>query len=360
MSPSPFTQGSSALRVFDELSRGAADHWSDGMTLSAFYYFPEKDEHRGFRLMLERLRKSSRTIAQYDQSIGYWALYARGKIDEAGLARPAAEPKLREIGEDVLSFQFVLAAVPGVGSSNTIRKHVTHVQAVLDRCGPRARDKRLRLAVGLIADVPLLEKPPEFEHEVQDDFQTDEISAVLGACRVARVPSYLPPEQRARWWRNLITVDCQTPLRIGSLIAGRWDKLFVERDRWWWIVPLKGHKEKRVCVNQVAMAAIEDMRALTGPFPEIFHWPNELNWLIDNHGLIMQAGGLARERHCGFHGYRKWFLNESSELDAFGAGMQAGHSFDAMLKHYVTKKRMATAVENLPAPKAPSHQLKLF
>lgn len=355
MDAQPFAHGSSALRVFDDRGSKRAS-WSDQMTLSAFYHYPG----RGFRLMLERMRKSRRTLDQYDQSVGYWSLYARGKVDAAGLAQSAGEPKLCEIGQDVLSFQYVLAAVPRVGSPNTIRKHVTHVQAVLDRTGPRARDKRLRLAVGLLGEVPMLEKPAEFQHEVQDDFQTDEISAVLGACRVARTPAYLPTEQRSRWWRNLIVVACQTGLRIGSLQAARWDKLFLDRQHWWLIVPQKGHKTTRVCVNQVAMTALEDQRAMTGSLDEIFHWPHEFNWLVKSHNAIMAAAGLPPERRCGFHGYRKWFLNESSEIDAFGAGMQAGHSFDVMLKHYVNKKRMATAVDSLPEPKAASQQLELF
>lgn len=367
VSPQPFAHGSSALRVFDDRPSSAST-WGADMTLSAFYHYPLK----GFRVLLERMRKSSRTIDQYDQSIGYWSRYARGTLDAAGLARPASEPKLREIGDDVLSFQYVLAAVPGLASANTIRKHVTHVQAVLDRTGPRiSRDKRLRHAVGLLAEVPLLEKPAEFEHEVLDDFVTEEIGAILGGCKVARTPDYLPPHERPRWWRNLIVADLNTGLRIGSLVVdsrpgqnpaggARWANLSLHRDRNWLKVLTKGGREKNVCVNACALAAIDDMRGLTGDREQIFFWPHRLNWLHDSHALIVAASGLPIARRFGFHGYRKWFDNEASQIDALGAAMQSGHSFEVMVKHYANKKRMATAVDNLPQPKAHSRQLELF
>lgn len=367
-SQAPFAHGSSALRVFDERSTSSAD-WSAEMTLSAFYFYPLK----GWRAVLERLRKSPRTIDQYDQSIGYWSLYARGSIDKHDVAKPGlSEPKLCQIAEDLLNFQYVLAAVPGLGSVNTIRKHVTHVQAVLDRTGPtKSRDPRLRLAVGLLDEVPLLEKPPEYEHEVMDDFETDEISLILGACRLAKVPEFLPPEQRPRYWRNLITVTANTALRIGSVVVdsselaapiggARWDGLSFHRGRTWLKVRQKGRKEKSVCVNEFALAAIEDMRPLTGDRQQIFYWPHRLNWLHDNHGLIVAASGLAADRRFGFHAYRKWFDNEASQIDALGAAMQSGHSFHVMVKNYANKKRMATAVDHLPQPKAPSQQLELF
>jgi len=280
---------------------------------------------------------------------------------------------------------FLLAHLPGRKPGeklgpNTIRKHCTHIQAVLDRTGPRSPfNKRFRKAQSLLAEVPLLEKPAEFERDPIGNFSMGEIAALIAACPIAAVPSYVPPELRPRWWRNLYLFDYNTGLRVGSLVAAKRSKLSRDADGLWLRVAVKGGREKRVFLNEFAERALLDMQPLTGfhdpnfrPLKEgqpawgyhdqIFHWPHELNWLHDNHKLIVLAAGLPPDRQLGFHGFRKAMVTNCSRTDPLAAGMQAGHSLEVMQKNYVNPSRMADGMKKLEQPRDPGHdrQRRLF
>ncbi len=250
-------------------------------------------------------------------------------------------------------------------SPNTIRKHCTHLQAVLDRTGPRGREARFRKAQGLLDVVPFLEKPAAQKKEAEDNFTVDEISRFLRHCGAAKAPAYLAARQREAFWQNLFLCDYNTGLRVGSLTIFEWTGIKQDTlGRWWIYAWVKGRNYKRVHANEFALAAIERMRPITGEQPCVFHFPHVHSWLQEQRRLILAAAGIALDRRFGFHGLRKAMITEASAFDALAASMQAGHqNFTTTQNSYINPGRVASGMAKLPQPKAPSsgpRQMDLF
>jgi integrase len=335
--------------------RSGAPGLSPRMTLAQFYWA----FYRPMVLVAKGAEK--RTLDAYDQSIRYWQ-----ELTE--------DPPLEDIDDfHIGGFLTVLAALPGQRprgrkdapalSPNTIRKHCTHLQAVVYRAGPRSHERNRRKGQGLIDSIPYFEKPSEREKLPEDDFSIPEITLLLANCDASPSPTYLAPAERAIWWQNLFVFDFNVGLRIGSLTLVEWDriKLDPKKGTWWVTVRAKGGNEKKSFVNKFAMARLEAMRPLTGQYPHVFHFPHTHSWLQECRRRIMQKAGLPEERRFGFHGLRKAMCTEGSEIDPLAAQMQAGHSdFKMTQTRYINPSRVASAMSRLPQPTLPGNQKRLF
>lgn len=357
-SPSPVS-----LRLRDTDQPSTTGGLSAEMTLSEIYHHARE----GFRRGLVANRSAKRNIAQYDQTVGYWARYARNFAPGCEQFEPDEPPLCRITDETCDNWLITLGELPGRGgepiSVNTIRKHCTHLQAVLDFCAPKSRDKKFQRSKGLIADVPVLQRPAPFVKEPDDSFSVDEMSMILANCHLAAAPSYLPPSQRHWWWRYLFLGAYNLGLRVGSLVEAEWARLKQDKRGWWLTVVVKGRKEKKVYVNKYALEVIELMRPMTGQFKHIWHWPHQLNWLHIQRRQIVAAAGLPPDRQLGFHAFRKAMVTEVSEHDPLAGQMQAGHTnFQTTQNHYLHPARVASGMDKLPQPAKPQQgrQLDLF
>ena len=337
------------LRLFEAAAPNSAGHLSARMTLGQFYrafYRPVCLESRG---------AAQRNLDQYDQSVHYWVALTD-------------DPPLEAIDDFTVARSLSgVTQLPGrkpgtTISPNTIRKHCTHLQAVLDRTGPRSREARFRKAQGLLELVPYIEKPPARKKEASDSFTVAEIEGILAACHAAAAPTYLDRARRTIWWQALVLFAYNTGLRLGSLVIVRWDALEVDADGSWWAsVRVKGGDTRRVHCNRFAMQAVESMRPLSGRFDCIWHFPHVQSWLQENRRRILLASGLPPDRHFGFHGLRKAHATEASRIDAVAASLQLGHKdWSTTQNAYIHPNRMKDGAAKLPQPKMPTRQKRLF
>lgn len=350
------------IRIYDDSDQTTSRPLSPSMTLSQFY----KAFYRP--VCLQATGKSPRNVDQYNQSIGFWQRYGRNRVsgDEDAAIEPF-EPSLDQINDfTIANFMTALMALPGKRkgeeiSPNTIRKHCIHLQAVIDRAGPRGHVKRLRKAQSLIVEVPFFERPEKREKEVDDDFTLEEISRFLAACRHADVPRYLPdPKQRERFWLNLLVGSYNIGLRIGSVLKCEWSKLAQDhRGDWWITVQVKRGHSRRFFVNQFALRAIENMRVITGGHPNIWHWPHKQNWLQVCRQRLLAESGIPPHRQLGFHALRKAMITHAAPINEMAASMQAGHkSTSTTRESYTNKRAVGNTMQQLPQPKMPDDEQK--
>lgn len=337
------------LRLY--AGREAGGELSPHMSLSQFYY--------GFfrPVILLAQRAAKRNVDQYDQSISYWARFTQ-------------DPPLCQIDDRMVGlFMESLVELPGKKagepiSDNTIIKHCIHLQAVIDRAGPRGRTKSTRKAQRLIAEVPYFERPVKRDKLPEDDFTLAEITAILRACRGCETPRYLKaPREREIWWRELLIGDFNLGLRIGSATRIEWARIRQDRTGWYATVVVKGRKEQRVYCNPAALQSFEFMRPITGHLPHVWHWPHGQHWLQEQRRRILAEADIPPERRLGFHALRKAMCTHAAEINPMAATFQAGHTSEKTTRDsYVNRRIVATAMDQLPQPQRPQdeRQQRLF
>lgn len=340
-------------------SPAAGDHGSPGptadMTLEEFF---------GALVRPVRLGGSaSRTIDEYVQSLRYWRTLTDnrplGQIDDLEGA----------------AFLAGLRALPGRDSptmgENTVRKHCTHVQMVLDMAGPKTRQRRQ--AAGLLPQgPPVLVKPAQVDADVDDNFSLAEVGWWLECMRHARRPK--PRDsgvEPATWWRSLGLLDYNTGLRIGTVLLLRREWLEEDELGHWFKIPPWAMKRRRrgfrCYLNAHALAALRAMGSVApDPGPEsIFVWPHTINWLEDVLGQYLAKSRIAENRRFKFHALRKAFATELAKINGLIVPMAMAHSLgrNVTLGSYVHRKAMTEAMDRLPQPvwaSEPDRQGRLF
>ena len=190
----------------DALEQGAIAQ-SEKLTLSGFF----RDYYRPLRLF-ESPRQS---VEGYQQVINQWVLIT-------------GDPPLREITTASLAtFRAALAERKGRDaeklSANTIRRHLTTLQAVLDFAGPPA--PRRRDSANILPQLaPWIRKPRAVE-KLPEVIPIDDLTKVYAAADAMTWPavrnrdgSIVPPGQ---WWRSLISVAFNTQFRRRTLLSLR-------------------------------------------------------------------------------------------------------------------------------------------
>lgn len=300
------------------------------------------------------------TIKQYAESVRLWAAIT-------------GDPPLAAI-DDFVAEKFLegLRSRPGLVAElladHTIKKHVTHVQAVLNLAGPRSRS--CKKGQGFLDDVVQIEPPRCELDEVTGDFTLPEIGLWLEACGRAKEPR-LDGVTPAEWWRALVLFGYNTGLRIKTLLALRYQWLYThERGAWLCLaVPsadLKQGRKQHVYLNQWARAAMESISPPLTPNPSplrtgargaiparelIFPWRLTEAPLHDWRRKILAASELPAHRHLGFHGLRKALGTEGGLINPRGASMALGHrTKDITRDHYTAFRVMVETLDRLPQP----------
>jgi len=314
---------------------------SPAMTLGEYY-------RASFRPAKVARGSAKRNLDQYDQSINLWC-------------RLTGDPPLEAIDDAVVDqFSAHLWTLPGRAkgsniSANTIRKHDTHLQAVLDRTGPPGSDRRTRRAHGLLAIVPYLEKPKAVLRQTHDVYTVEEISRLLECAGAPIAPRYLAAELRKTWWQSLILATYNTGLRIGSVMALRWANVLTEADGLTWLrVGVKGGDQPLIYCNTAGRQAIEQVRPIGQRLglERVFHFPHDHTWLQAQRRLILDATGFAAHRRLGFHALRKAMVTETSRNDPLAAQLQAGHKDQRTTNtHYIHPARVVAGLDRLPQPR---------
>ena len=290
-----------------------------------------------------------RNLKQYQESVSLWVRYT-------------GDPPLREIDhETCLLFQASLKGREWRGrpiASNTILKHLTAIQCVLDMAGPKSRVKGHRHGIdkyglfGFDADgdrrePPFFQKPALFV-PTPKPFTLEEIELWLEACETVTTP--LIPSIAARdFWRALIVWSYNVGTRIGTTLELKWNMLNGD----WIEVPpeiMKGDREGKFWVNRFAREAIDHIRTSDA---RIFPWPfSYANYRKRCAALIQRSQIAPDRRHGGTHRLRAALLSWLMARNPGVAKLQAGHtsSREIILRHYADPSIVKDLLEELPQP----------
>lgn len=301
------------------------------------------------------------TVAQDRESLALWTEITGG-------------PPMRLI-DQFLCARFVaeLAKRPGKRSEhispNTVRKHCTHLQFILDRAGPRTRRNRLGLALFAV-DPPYFERPKKRAKPPRDAFTFDELGRILEACALAQPTENLLEIDAPIWWDGLANFTYNTGLRIDTIMMSDWS--MVDRDEPGWItIPREifkgGEHGHQLYLNATARSAIEGVAACVAKLglPEPYRsrlfpwrgWPTSASWLHFCRREILAKSSIPAHRRFGFHGSRKalltWAASENKEL----ARAIAGHvARDVMDESYVNledpevRRKLRELLNRVPQP----------
>lgn len=335
------------VRSDDEASTpaGGSSKLSGHSTLTQLY-------HQGFvPLWLEPQQADRKTRDLYEQMLEHWRELT--PLD-------GQEPRLWQIETDpYIAARFVkgLASLPGnkpgtTMAIGTIRKHVTMANTLLGFAGPRERTRHGHRNLALIAEPPLVDKPPADVQAPEGDWSIEEVRAMwLAAARMIS-PARLPGVRPAAFWRSLLTVAAYTALRRGQLLGLAYADLtapfiLVRSSR------SKGRRGKKQYLPQGAIEAIEAIRT---PREKIFAWPHVVRHIDAQLRRLAQLANLPRERWFGWNGFRKCAGTLAYEIGG-AAGSQAvlGHSREGTgLAHYVNgnaqARRAAAVIDQMPSP----------
>ena len=296
--------------------------------------------------------RTARTITQDLESIGYWELLTGdpplARIDAACVQRYVlALARLPRNGRD-----------PSTLAPNTVRKHVVHIQAILDAAGPGSRK---RPGARVIDAPPYIERPP-VQRTPRHALSIGEIRRILAAAAEAPQPSHLGELPAADFMTALVLAAYWTSMRLGTLLALRWEWLRTDRrDRCWATIPPSGHKtgprSGRTLEIYVPPRGLEAMESLRGRHGSgiVFPWrgwPATQSCLHDLRRAVWAAAAVDRA-NCGFHGLRRASLGWLAERNVIVARRQAGHAGGDMLSdHYVPRRIVCRLVDRLPDPLA--------
>jgi integrase len=238
-------------------------------------------------------------------------------------------------------------------AANTLRKHCTHLQCVLDRAGPKKRERRHSRNAGLLADVPLIEKPAATRGRTKNVYSLEGVGMFQAASFAAKSPR-LSGLLASTWWRSLVIVIYNCGLRIGTATQLQRAWLEVDRHGTWFNIPPEAMKMKqpiRVYVNRWARAAID---AIPIDRNLIFEWPHTMQYLDACRVKILKRSGLPEAEQFGFNGIRKRANSEIQMINTAAARLFAGHATgDVNLTYYTDPDVLVQACERLPQPPVP-------
>lgn len=284
--------------------------------------------------------------------------------------------------DDFAAADFVtqLQSLPGRKSeflsAQTVRRHCTSIQKILDFAGPTDRDSRNRKRANqsLIADVPFLEKPAADIDPPDGDFTLDELSAMLAAAPQMTKPT-IPGVTPAAWWQSFLTVAYFTGLRVGTLMRMNYEdvkdgRIFIRARI------SKKRKGRRQYLTAQALTAIEAIRTdrsrifLLPARPTKKHpvapesgWDIKTNrrWFQELFKRLQAKAGMDKDRRFGFHGLRKLHATAIAAADdkdgIKNAQLSLGHSSDSTttrsyVNYTVVERQQKKAADGLPDPLA--------
>jgi len=349
--PAPRSERSAPFgpKIFTPPSDATADV-SPALTLPQFFEL--------WSVQGRLLHADPMTLKQYRESLRFWARFTGNP--------PVSQINRHTLRDCIIGLKTLpgRSRKPGTIADNTVRKHLTHLQAVIDDAGPPSRSHPD--AAGLTDEILVFRKPPLARNQHIKSFELAEIGSILDACLTAAPPHRQFRVREGVWWESLDTVAYNTGLRIETLLLLRFS--WLEQNQWgfWFRVPHGAIKRDgwMFFVNRFALATIERMRSqsLAREDDLVFQWPYKPGWLFRTHKRIVQAAGLPPARQFGFHGLRRAFATELSRLNPAVAKMALGHAGEVILDYYTHMKLWAEVAEQLPQPPrhAADRQLSLF
>ncbi len=267
---------------------------------------------------------SLRTLQAYGESLNYW----RALTDD---------PPVGEL-TPVAMRAFVEGLKRKPLANNTVRKHMRHIQAILDRAGPAG--PRRRDAAGIIATVPWV-KPPRQEIGEPVPTPVEAIAATYSQVDAAMFPVIAGIVPSA-WWRACLSLICSTSLRIGQVMSLPYDSANLRDAEL--VVPAaicrKSKREQRFPLHAIA---VRDLFAVRGKRELLFPWDHSKTTIYAEFHRLQELAGV---QAFGFHGMRRAVLDGFARSTASAAAQKAaGHaSAKTTMDHYISQAVIADAL----------------
>ena len=281
------------------------------------------------------------TVLQYRETLGRWKLLT-------------GDPPLEEISVKLLTvFRDCLQKLRGRQphlrmSSQTVRKHLRHLQAVLGKAGPPGRGNRD--AAGELDRVAWI-RPPRYQPGEPRFVTADELQAVYLAAVCLDRPK-IDGFKPAAWWRALIVVGYNTGLRKGTLLSMPmasidWKQRLID------LQPsvMKNRRRHVVPLNETAHRHLLQIR--TGR-ELVFEFPQSMRLFYHDWHQLQDAAGIPRAKHFGLQNLRDTAATLLWERDPAAAQLMLGHASRSTTRDCYVASRgiLAKAAEALPQPGA--------
>jgi len=201
-----------------------------------------------------------------------------------------------------------------------------------------------------IRDVPRMPNPKG--HASEKRFVTAEhFDRIMGACKVATKPG--PPlhaqTDPATWWEALLATAWVTGMRIGSLLALRWEDVDLDQGTVW--SRARDNKGRRDLRHDIG-GAIEALKRLPRSDPRVFPWNHHRRTLWVEFARIQTAAGIhlachvkatSPEHECtdachlyGFHDLRRAHATYNyGRVDDRALQQQMGHASFQTTQGYI-------------------------
>lgn len=334
----------------DDGSRPAPDRppseLSPEMTLVEFFWqyaWPDCLEPKG---------NGPRSRKEYVKTLDYWARFT-------------GNPPLREITKRTFS-QFIrrISGLPGAKggklSPNTVYKHWSTIQRLLEWTGPQSRHNRR--GTGLVECPAWIDPPRKHYSPPKPQFTLSEISDWLDVLKRPGVAESMPkiaPVDPAVWWRAMILLFYNTGMRPKTAFGARWEMLDKHILR-----PgpdiVKGQRGQILYVNSAALAALEPLKRRAGLILRWESWPESATTLSKHRRRIQRAAGC---RPLELYALRRTFSTECEKISTIACQLMMNHQgmgTQMAAYHYINAEEvLRDALEKMPQP-TPVTQKRLF
>jgi integrase len=165
-------------------------------------------------------------------------------------------------------------------SPETIKKELRHIRAALN----------VAHEWNYLRTVPKM--PRVAGHQTEKRFMTEEhFDAIMTACEVARKPDPRTHHDvnPVEWWRVLLTMMWLTGIRVGALLALRWEDVDLERGVVW--SRARANKSKRDLRHHVGRA-VELLWDIAIADPRVFPWNHHHRTLWAEFARIQKTAGI--------------------------------------------------------------------
>ena len=263
------------------------------------------------------------------------------------------DPPLKDITVGLLArYRDCLKQSPGQRgermSANTIRTHLRHIQAILDKAGPSG--PRHRDAADLLEKVPWI-KPPRQEHMQPKAAKLEHIGDLYSAA-VAMDRPHVEGITAAAWWRALLVVALNTGLRRGTLFQLRMSHVKWSNKQL--VIPPQRLKTARGQTLPLNPITLQHLEAIRTERQLVFPWHNGMECFHKTFHRLQDVAGIPEEEQFGLHGIRKRAATLLCEHSLQAAQLLLGHTTArTTVAHYIDPDQIvAKALQDLPQPKA--------
>lgn len=230
-------------------------------------------------------------------------------------------------------------------TTSTVRKHVTHVKAVLRLAGPDTGNAE---GLGLIEHVavrlPKIRNRPKASGLTRDD-----VCDVLASCHRFRLPK--PSRTGVKpdlWWRGLILLLYYTGLRIGAASRLHWRDLRHDPEHGGAVLEVRDEISKHRCgqmhyLHPQAWQAVQKLRR--SDLPQVFLWPscdspieqqrrNALRNLSRTHRSMIDELGIELAPKSNFHAYRRLHSTLMGQINGLASELSLGHTSGSVTREF--------------------------